>query len=125
MKPFYLHSCSIFFAISIFIALVTKKESLARYYCGVSELLILEKLQGKTADEVTAAIIARLKPHKRQLHTITSDNGKEFAGHLEIAAKLNIDLYFARPYHSWVRGSNENLNGLVRQYIPKKPTSMS
>lgn len=85
----------------------------------VSGLLILERLQGKTADEVTAAIIARLKPYKGQLHTITSDNGKEFAGHQEVASELNIDFYFARPYHSWERGSNENLNGLVRQYIPK------
>jgi transposase, IS30 family len=85
----------------------------------VSGLLILERLQGKTADEVTAAIIARLKPYKEQLNTITSDNGKEFAGHIEIASELNIDFYFARPYHSWERGSNENLNGLIRQYIPK------
>lgn len=84
-----------------------------------SGLLILERLHGKTADEVTAAIIARLKSYKGQLHTITSDNGKEFAGHQEIATELNIDFYFARPYHSWERGSNENLNGLIRQYIPK------
>lgn len=85
----------------------------------VSGLLILERLHGKTADEVKAAIIARLKPYKGQLHTITSDNGKEFAGHQEIATELKIDFYFARPYHSWERGSNENLNGLIRQYIPK------
>jgi IS30 family transposase len=84
-----------------------------------SGLLIMERLQGKTAAEVTAATIARLKPFKRELHTITSDNGKEFAGHEEIASELNIDFYFARPYHSWERGSNENLNGLIRQYIPK------
>jgi IS30 family transposase len=84
-----------------------------------SGLLIMERLQGKTAAEVTAATITRLKPFRDQLHTITSDNGKEFAGHEEIAAALNIDFYFARPYHSWERGSNENLNGLIRQYIPK------
>jgi IS30 family transposase len=86
----------------------------------VSGLLIMERLQGKTAAEVTAATITRLAPFKAQLHTITSDNGKEFAGHEEIATELGIDFYFARPYHSWERGSNENLNGLVRQYIPKK-----
>ena len=85
----------------------------------LSGLLIMERLQGKTAAEVTAATIARLKPFSDQLHTITSDNGKEFAGHEEIAAELEIDFYFARPYHSWERGSNENLNGLIRQYIPK------
>lgn len=84
-----------------------------------SGLLIMERLQGKTASEVTAATLLRLKPFKNQLHTITSDNGKEFAGHEEIAKELDIDFYFAKPYHSWERGSNEHLNGLVRQYIPK------
>lgn len=54
------------------------------------------------------------------MHTITSDNGKEFAEHKRIADALNIKFFFARPYHSWERGSNENLNGLIRQYIPKK-----
>ena len=85
----------------------------------VSGLLIMEQLTGKQAAEVTAATIARLLPYQDQLHTITSDNGKEFAGHLEIAKALGIDFFFAHPYHSWERGSNENLNGLVRQYIPK------
>ena len=84
-----------------------------------SGLLIMEKLKGKTAAEVTAATIRRLEPYKEQLHTITSDNGKEFAGHEQVASELGIDFYFARPYHSWERGSNENLNGLIRQYIPK------
>jgi IS30 family transposase len=85
----------------------------------VSGLLMMEQLTGKLAAEVTAATIARLLPYKDQLHTITSDNGKEFAGHQEIAKALGIDFFFAHPYHSWERGSNENLNGLVRQYIPK------
>jgi len=85
----------------------------------VSGLLIMERLSGKEAAEVTAKTIARLLPYKDQLHTITSDNGKEFAGHEEIARVLGIDFYFAKPYHSWERGSNENLNGLIRQYIPK------
>ena len=85
----------------------------------VSGLLIMEQLTGKQASEITAATIARLQPYKNQIHTITSDNGKEFAGHEEIAKALDIDFYFAHPYHSWERGSNENLNGLIRQYIPK------
>jgi IS30 family transposase len=85
----------------------------------VSGLLIMELLQGKMAAEVTAKAIARLLPFKDRLHTITSDNGREFAGHEEIARELEIDFYFAKPYHSWERGSNENLNGLIRQYIPK------
>ena len=54
------------------------------------------------------------------IHTITSDNGKEFAEHISIEQNLQIDYFFAHPYHSWERGSNENLNGLIRQYFPKK-----
>ena len=50
---------------------------------------------------------------------ISTDNGKEFANHESIAQKLNLKYYFAKPYQSWQRGSNENLNGLVRQYFPK------
>jgi IS30 family transposase len=53
------------------------------------------------------------------LFTLTSDNGKEFAMHQEIAIALEIDFYFANPYNPWERGANENLNGLIRQYIPK------
>ena len=51
--------------------------------------------------------------------TITSDNGMEFAQHLEIAKQLSTKFYFARPYHSWERGISENTNGLIRQYFPK------
>jgi IS30 family transposase len=52
-------------------------------------------------------------------HTITVDNGKEFAGHKEVAEVLLIDCYFAHLNHSLERGSNENLKGLIRQYSPK------
>ncbi len=65
-------------------------------------------------------MIANLKPLKDHVHTITSDNGKEFAKHVKVARKLEAAMYFARPYHSWERGLNENTNGLVRQYFPKK-----
>ena len=58
-------------------------------------------------------------PLKQQIKTITADNGKEFARHQEIAKELNVDFYFAKPYHSWERGANENTNGLIRQYFPK------
>ena len=53
------------------------------------------------------------------VHTITCDNGKEFADHKKIATELQADVYFAHPYSSWERGTNENTNGLIRQYIPK------
>jgi IS30 family transposase len=60
-----------------------------------------------------------LQPHTHWIHTITGDNGKEFADHKKIAQELAIDFYFAKPYHSWERGANENTNGLIRQYFPK------
>lgn len=78
-------------------------------------------LRGKNAEELADALIGALLPYKEQglLHTITSDNGKEFACHERVAAALGVDFYFARPYHSSDRGANENMNGLIRQYFPK------
>ena len=66
------------------------------------------------------AFIGALQPHAAQVHTITYDNGKEFAHHGEIASALDADGFFAHPYHSWERGLNENMNGLIRQYLPKR-----
>ena len=77
-------------------------------------------LKNKSAKEVELKTIELLEPWMPFIHTITSDNGKEFANHKAIADALNIDFFFARPYHSWQRGANENLNGLIRQYFPKK-----
>jgi len=64
-------------------------------------------------------MIEMLTPYQDDLHTITFDNGKEFAFHERIAQALDVNAYFARPYHSWERGLNENHNGLIRQYLPK------
>jgi IS30 family transposase len=64
--------------------------------------------------------VSNLKPFAIRVKTLTYDNGKEFAGHSLIDQELNSTAYFARPFASWERGSNENLNGLLRQYIPKK-----
>jgi IS30 family transposase len=61
-----------------------------------------------------------LRPLADRLHTLTSDHGKEFAAHQQIAADLALDYYFAHPYAAWERGTNENTNGLLRQYFPKK-----
>jgi len=74
----------------------------------------------RDANEVAKAIISQLEEWKPFIKTITSDNGKEFADHKTIAENLGIDFFFADPYHSWQRGANENLNGLIRQYFPKK-----
>ena len=80
---------------------------------------ILELLAGKAAAPVTEALLRRLGPFRDRTHTLTADNGKEFAGHEEVAAGLDAGFYFAIPYHSWERGLNEHVNGLVRQYFPK------
>lgn len=82
--------------------------------------LKMRKLVCKEAEGVKQASIELLAEWKGKIHTMTADNGKEFAQHQEIAEALDLDFYFAQPYHSWERGSNENLNGLIRQFIPKK-----
>jgi len=92
--------------------LVTLAERKSRY-------VLVGQLSSKHAEGVTAKINSLLRPHKDKCHTVTFDNGKEFAGHESIAAELKADIYFAHPYHSWERGLNENSNGLLRQYFPK------
>lgn len=79
----------------------------------------IRKLTGKEAVPVAQITAWALSKVKSLIHTITADNGKEFAKHEEIAQKLGINFYFCKPYHSWERGANENTNGLIRQYIPK------
>jgi len=79
----------------------------------------IRKLKGKDANALYLKTVNALMPLRDQLHTITSDNGKEFACHELISLRLRVNMYFARPYHSWERGANENLNGLIRQYFPK------
>ena len=84
-----------------------------------TKLTRLVLLKTPTADATSEAIIQQLMPLKEQVLTLTSDNGKEFAGHLKISRALDSTFYFCTPYHSWQRGLNENTNGLVRQYFPK------
>jgi len=84
-----------------------------------SRLLCLGKVPFKSAECVTQAVIELLKPLAHRVHTLTSDNGREFAQHQKISAALNTQFYFAHPYASWQRGLNENTNGLIRQYFPK------
>jgi len=84
-----------------------------------SKFTVIGHVQRNTAEAVEQQIVQRLHPHKLRVHTITTDNGKEFAGHERFARSLETDVYFAQPYHSWERGLNENTNGLIRQYFPK------
>jgi len=93
-------------------ALLTLADRASRY-------ALAGMLPSKHAEGITAAAIALLAPHKGKCHTMTFDNGKEFAGHEIMAGQLGMAVYFAHPYHSWERGLNENTNGLLRQYFPK------
>ena len=85
-----------------------------------SRFALLSKVEQRTADQVSNAMIDLLLPVSDRLHTITADNGKEFAEHERVAHELQVDFFFAHPNAAWERGANENMNGLVRQYIPKK-----
>ncbi|MCS3903934.1 IS30 family transposase [Methylohalomonas lacus] len=94
-------------------ALVTLTERRSMY-------TLLGHVQCRTANAVRVAIVRLLRSLKGPVHTITSDNGKEFAEHETISEVLDTSFYFAHPYASWERGLNENINGLIRQYFPKK-----
>jgi len=73
----------------------------------------------KRAEDIEKETLRLLTPFKDLTHTITSDNGLEFANHESISKSLECDYYFCHPYSSWERGLNEYTNGLIRQYIPK------
>jgi IS30 family transposase len=79
----------------------------------------LQLVSRATADLTSQAIIKLLSPIKSFVHTLTPDNGKEFARHEATAEALDAKFYFANPYSAWERGLNENHNRLVRQYFPK------
>ena len=96
------------------------KQALVTLIERKSRLVLLRKVEQRTAEAVEDAIIHLLEPWMHDVHTITADNGKEFANHERIAEKLNTNFYFAHPNSAWERGSNENAIGLVRQYFPKK-----
>ncbi len=84
-----------------------------------SKFTIIKKVSHKKASLVKDALIEMILPLKSWLHTITSDNGKEFSKHEEIASALDTDFFFCHAYSSWERGLNENTNGLIRQFFPK------
>lgn len=77
------------------------------------------KLAARQAAEVNKVLIREVSSGRLKMKSLTLDNGTEFHGFKELEAKLGIKVYFARPYHSWERGTNENTNGLIRQYLPK------
>ncbi len=84
-----------------------------------SKYTLIGHVKQKISVEVKREIMRLLAPHKERVQTITYDNGLEFSAHELINEGLNCQSYFAKPYHSWERGLNENTNGLIRQYFPK------
>jgi len=85
-----------------------------------SRYLIARKVKTCAAEPVAERLqqtIRRLPASKR--HTLTLDNGREFARPAELEHRLSVQIFFAHPYHAWERGTNENTNGLLRQYLPK------
>ena len=93
-------------------ALVTLVERKSLY-------TVIRAVRRKTAEAVRKAVRCGLTPYRDRVHTITYDNGREFADHEGMASDLETRVYFAHPYASWERGLNENTNGLIRQYFPK------
>lgn len=85
-----------------------------------SGLLRMRLVPNGEADTVMRAIVHALHGIRRRVHTLTWDNGSEFAEHAVVDIALRATSYFADPYSSWQRGTNENANGLVRQYLPKR-----
>lgn len=77
------------------------------------------KLPARQAAEVNKALIREMRSGRLGIKSLTLDNGTEFHGFKELEDKLGVRVYFAQPYHSWERGTNENTNGLIRQYLPK------
>ena len=84
-----------------------------------SRFSMIIKAENKTAAAVSAAITKAMSPHAANVHTLTYDNGKEFAYHQQVSDGLEAQGFFAHPYHSWERGLTENTNGLIRQYLAK------
>ena len=97
-----------------------------RHHCIVTLVerktgfVIIKKIRARTVEEVNRACTEAIREHEDKFKTITFDNGTEFHGYKTLEQRFPITCYFATPYHSWERGTNENTNGLIRQYIPKR-----
>ncbi|MGA8753532.1 IS30 family transposase, partial [Candidatus Deferrimicrobium sp.] len=82
--------------------------------------LVLGKLATHTAAAFTERATRLIRAQPRPVRTVTADNGTELTGYRTIEQRTGARFYFARPYHAWERGTNENTNGLIREYLPKR-----
>ena len=95
------------------------KQAIVTLVDRCTRFTFIAKVPFKTAQAVQEAICSCLSSVKQLFRSCTLDNGKEFAQHEAISQTLEGHVYFAHPYSSWERGTNENTNGLIRQYFPK------
>jgi transposase, IS30 family len=86
--------------------------------------VLIGKLAARTVEATNQRTVSLLRQAPRRTRTITLDNGTEFHGYKTIEKSSGATVYFATPHHSWERGTSENTNGLIRQYLPKR-TSMA
>ena len=93
--------------------IVTLVERKSRY-------TLIGKLRARTTDELNRKLIQLIQKRMKLMRTITADNGTEFHQFRNVEKKTGVKFYFCTPHHSWERGTNENTNGLIRQYFPKR-----
>lgn len=86
----------------------------------VTGMTLIGKLRDRTVVVLNKRVLKLIRQHPGEFKTITVDNGTEFHGYRKIEKATGVLFYFATPYHSWERGTNENTNGLIRQYLPKR-----
>ena len=96
------------------------KDRLITHVDRASGECTIDRLLGYSARRVTDKTARRFTHSPIPLHTATYDRGTEFADYERLSKQTGVSIYFANAYHSWERGSNENLNGLIRQYVPKR-----
>jgi transposase, IS30 family len=85
----------------------------------VSGYVVIRKLESRTKEQASAGLARAIITLGGTVKTITLDNGTEFHDYESVEKVFGVPFYFATPYHSWERGTNENTNGLIRQYLPK------
>ena len=102
------------------IGTLTSQQCISTLVDRMSGYLMIGKLEAKSKYETNQRLSKLIKRCGDRFKTITPDNGTEFHGYREIEEMHGVKFYFAHPYHSWERGTNENTNGLIRQYLPKR-----
>ena len=101
------------------VAGASSKDCVATLVERKTGLVLIGKLKDRTARSLSRRATSLIRRHAGRFETVTADNGTEFHDYQRIERLTGAAFYFARPYHSWERGSNENANGLIRQYLPK------